>query len=158
MPNVRPAQARGSGLDDALEFMRILCELDHELQSTSKHMESRLGITGPQRLVIRILGSNPRISAGALATILHVHPSTLTGVLQRLEARRIVERTSDPEDGRRVILELTAKGRRLDQVHEGTVEHAVRTLLSKTPRTQIVNARRVLAALSTQLTRLVESA
>ena len=53
-----------------------------------KRMEQRSGVTGPQRLVLRVVGLFPGISAGALARLLHVHPSTLTGVLHRLRSLR----------------------------------------------------------------------
>ena len=68
-------------LGDVLEFMRTLWALDHGLQLRSKRMERHLGITGPQRLVLRIVGRFPGISAGEVASIMEVHPSTLTGVL-----------------------------------------------------------------------------
>src|SRR3954469_22948255 len=81
------ADPEGESLGDVLEFMRVLWALDHALQSASKSMAARLGVTGPQRLVVRMVGRYPDISAGALARLLHVLPSTLTGVLQRLVAR-----------------------------------------------------------------------
>ena len=34
-------------LDPVLDFMRLLWNVEHGLQSTSKHMETTLGITGP---------------------------------------------------------------------------------------------------------------
>jgi len=53
-------------LGPVLEFMKQLWAVDHGLQSVSKRMEARFGITGPQRLVVRIVGRFPGISAGAL--------------------------------------------------------------------------------------------
>src|SRR5512138_2780455 len=116
-------------LGPVLEFMRALWALDHAFQSASKRMETRLGVTAPQRLVVRIVGRFPRISAGECAGILHVHPSTLTGVLKRLEARGMIVRSADPKDGRRALLALTARGRELDALRTETVESAVRRVL-----------------------------
>src|SRR5438046_6523104 len=92
---------RGPPLGAVLDFMRLLSAVDHALQSASKRMESTFGLTGPQRLVVRIVGRFPGIAAGRIATILHVHPSTLTGVLKRLEARGVLQRRPDPRDARR---------------------------------------------------------
>jgi DNA-binding MarR family transcriptional regulator len=64
--------------------MQLLWAVVHELEITSKRMTGEIGVTGPQRLVLRVVGLFPGLSAGELATILHLHPSTLTGVLQRL--------------------------------------------------------------------------
>src|SRR5258708_13404742 len=69
-------------LGRVLEFMRLLWAVDHALQSTSKWMEVRLGITGPQRLVIRMIGCFPGVSPGGLADLLHVHPPTLPAALR----------------------------------------------------------------------------
>ena len=75
-------------LGEQLEFMRLLWAIDHGLQTRSKRMAAALGVTGPQRLVIRIVGRFPGVSAGQLARILHLDPSTLTGILRRLERTR----------------------------------------------------------------------
>ena len=140
-------------LCEVLELMRLLWTLDHGLQSTSKRMSTNLGITGPQRLVIRIVGRFPGISAGKLADVLCVHPSTLTGILQRLEGRGVISRNRDPRDGRRALLSLTKKGRGFDALRTGTVEAAVRRALSKVAGDKIVSAREVLEALGAELAR-----
>ena len=137
-------------LGAVLDFMRLLWALDHALQSASKRMESAFGMTGPQRLVVRIVGRFPGISAGRIALILHVHPSTLTGVLRRLESRALVQRRPDPRDARRALFMLTAKGRKLDTIKTGTVEQAVRRVLLKEPA-KVAAAQEVLASLSEEL-------
>lgn len=140
-------------LGEVLELMRLLWIMDHGLHSTSKRMSRNLGITGPQRLVIRIVGRFPGISAGKLAHVLCVHPSTLTGILQRLESRGVIDRKRDPRDGRRAQLNLTKKGRRFDALRTGTVEAAVRRALSKVAEDKIVSAREVLEVLGAELAR-----
>jgi DNA-binding MarR family transcriptional regulator len=137
-------------LGDVLEFMRLIWAVHHGLEKTSKQMDVRLGVTGPQRLVVRIVGRFPGIPAGRLAQILHVHPSTLTGVLKRLEGRGFIERRPDPRDGRRVSLGLTARGRRLD-VAAGTVEGAVNHALNVAGSSQVRAAGRVLKILAETL-------
>src|SRR3954466_10023073 len=144
-------QSRGPPLGEVLEFMRLLWAVDHGLQSTSKRMESTLGITGPQRLVLRLVGRFPGITAGNLAHILHVHPSTLTGVLKRLEKRGLLERKSDPLDGRKALFALTQAGRELDVPSTGTVESAVQRALEKISRTRILHTQDVLTALAAEL-------
>nr|WP_275938223.1 MULTISPECIES: MarR family transcriptional regulator [Sorangium] len=128
--------------------MKLLWAVDHGLQSTSKRMEAKMGVTGPQRLVIRIVGRYPGISAGQLAEIMQLHPSTLTGVLKRLQERGIIERRADPKDGRRALLGLTPRGRELDSLRTGTVEAAVRQALKAMPRRKLEAAQDVLAAVA----------
>jgi DNA-binding MarR family transcriptional regulator len=138
-------------LGEVLDFMRLLWAVDHGLQSNSKRMETTHGVTGPQRLVIRLVGQHPGISAGELASLLHVHPSTLTGVLGRLEARGAVVRRPDPADKRRALLGLTTKGAKLDKLRSGTVEALVRSSLGRQPPPRVRAARDVLAALADAL-------
>lgn len=144
-------KSRGLPLGEVLDFMRLLWAVDHGLQSTSKRMEASIGLTGPQRLVLRLVGRFPGIAAGKLAQILHVHPSTLTGVLKRLEKRGLIERRSDPLDGRRALFALTEAGRAMDVPATGTVEAAVQRVLSRMSRARIIGAQDVLTALAEEL-------
>jgi DNA-binding MarR family transcriptional regulator len=143
-------------LGPVLDFLRALWALDHALQSASKRMEARLGVTGPQRLVVRMIGRFPGISAGEVSSLMHVHPSTLTGVLKRLEQRGLVLRRSDPADARRALLELTAKGRKVDAIRHGTVEGAARKALGKLAPAAMRQTRVVAEAITAELERLGE--
>jgi DNA-binding MarR family transcriptional regulator len=139
------------GLGEVIDFMRLLWAVDHGLEASSKQMDSRFGVTGPQRLVIRIVGRHPGIAAGRIAEMLHVHPSTLTGVLGRLVERGILTRSGDPADGRRALFGLTPAGEKLDELRSGTIEAKVRRALVKISPREIGAARRVLAAVATAL-------
>ncbi|MCY1076559.1 MarR family winged helix-turn-helix transcriptional regulator [Archangium lansingense] len=138
-------------LDEVMEFLRLLWAVDQGLRSISKEMETTLGLTGPQRLVVRLVGQYPGITAGGLAEILHVHPSTLTGVMKRLQKRGLVERKSDPLDARKALLYLTAAGRELNVPSEGTVEAAVQRALSRVPKAGLEGAQSVLTVLAEEL-------
>ena len=141
-------------LGPVLEFMRALWALDHALQSASKRMETAHGVTAPQRLVVRIVGRFPGIAAGEVAAILHLHPSTLTGVLKRLESRGIVVRRSDPLDGRRALLTLSPLGRKIDTLRNGTVEASVRRVLRDLSPRSVRSARELADRLAAELDRL----
>ena len=134
-------------LGKVLDFMRLIWEVDHSLQRRSKRMGATLGVTGPQRLVIRIVGRAPGSPAGHVARLLHVQPSTLTGILGRLERHGAIRRGADPHDSRRFPLRLTEKGRRLDAHVGGTVEAAIRRVLERTPARDLRATRRVLASI-----------
>jgi DNA-binding MarR family transcriptional regulator len=144
---------RPSDLGQAFEFMRALWAVDHQLQSASKRLEVSAGVTGPQRMVIRLVGRFPGISAGQVSELLHLHPSTLTGILKRLERSGLVLRRPDPADGRRALLVLSARGRTIDAVRGGTVEAGVRRALARLSPRAVTVAREVLEALSDELAR-----
>jgi DNA-binding MarR family transcriptional regulator len=138
-------------LGDVLDFLRVIWALDHALHTTSMRMKSSLGVTGPQRLVIRIVSRFPGITAGQIAELLHVHPSTLTGILKRLEAQGLVRRRSDPRDRRRAVLGITEKGKRIESAGTGTVERAVERVIARLPRSHVERAREVLTELAAAL-------
>jgi DNA-binding MarR family transcriptional regulator len=142
---------RETDLGETLEFMRLLWSLDHVLQRTSKWMDRSLGVTGPQRLVIRVVGYRPGISAGDVAQTLRIHPSTLTGILKRLEKRKIIRRVPDPRDGRRAFLHLGGLGETINTAPTGTVEEAVKRAIDRLPLPQISAARRAVEALVAEL-------
>jgi DNA-binding MarR family transcriptional regulator len=144
-------RANAAALGNVLEFMRVIWQLDHALHRTSKRMATHLGVTGPQRLVIRIVGRFPEIPAGRLADLLHLHPSTLTGILKRLERQGLLRRRADPQDARRSLLTLTDKGRTLNVDAGGTVEACVARALRKTPPQKLAAARAVLADIASRL-------
>jgi DNA-binding MarR family transcriptional regulator len=138
-------------LDPTLDFMRILWTLEHGLQSASKRMESSLGITGPQRLVLRIINKHPGISAGDLAHIAKLHPSTITGIVQRLVKKNLITVERDAGDNRRVRLGLRPEARPYTRTMKGTVEATVKKTLDALPAQQLQHARSVLSSLAAAL-------
>jgi DNA-binding MarR family transcriptional regulator len=153
MPRTQTS-ASARTLDPILDFMRLLWSIEHGLQRMSKKMENDLGITGPQRLVLRVVGQFPGLSASELAHIVRLHPSTITGILQRLVAGGWLERRRDPADTRRVQLRLKPHAVPYTKTSRGTVERAVRSALNNVGRSKVNTAREVLAEISRQLTKL----
>src|SRR5436190_199403 len=148
MPSPETSAERKYPFDPVLDFMRLLWSIEHGLQRMSKKMESELGITGPQRLVLRVVGQFPGLSAGELAHVVRLHPSTITGILQRLVARGFLERTRDPGDSRRAQLRLTHRALVHTRMSSGTVEAVVRRTLNRIGASNVRAARRVLEAVS----------
>jgi DNA-binding MarR family transcriptional regulator len=138
-------------LPDVLDFMQLLWAVVHGLERSSKGMAANLGVTGPQRLVLRVVGLFPGVSAGDLAAVLHVHPSTLTGVLQRLVAQRMLVRVAAPSDRRRAVLRLTPRGARVNGQRRGTIEAAVAAALARVRPADRLAARRILQRLAERL-------
>jgi DNA-binding MarR family transcriptional regulator len=138
-------------LDPVLDFMRLLWAIEHRLERTSKRMAIRVGVTGPQRFVLRIVDRFPGISAGELAHIVELHPSTLTGILRRLQQKGLLVREVDARDSRRALFRIRDRARGLTTTAAGTVEAAVRHVLRVLPGPRVDHARAVLAALASAL-------
>ncbi len=142
-----PAPSDTPSLGPTLDFLRLLWAVDHALQKQSKRMSATKGVTGPQRFALRVIGRTPGISAGDLAEVLKIHPSTLTGILRRLVQQGFVARRSAAGDERRARLELTTKGRRIADDASQSVEELVGRMLRRTRPTDLAAAARVLRAL-----------
>lgn len=128
---VAPRNPSWRASTETLRFMQQLWAVVHALDVRSKRMASTLGVTGPQRMVLRLIGRYRGATAGDLATMLQLHASTLTGVLARLETRGIIVRKVDREDRRRARFALTASGKTIDAERKGTVESAVGRALAR---------------------------
>ncbi len=133
--------------------MQRLWALTHALEVRSKRMARTLGVTGPQRLVVRMLGQTPGSAARDIAAMLGIHPSTLTGIVARLEAQRMIVREADAKDRRKTRFRLTADGERVDRERKGTVETAVRRALGKVDPDVVVHTVMLLDQLAAELER-----
>jgi DNA-binding MarR family transcriptional regulator len=138
-------------LGPALEFLQRLWQFNHALEKLSSQMDKRLGVTAQQRLIVRCVGKYPGMSAGRLASLLHVDPGTVSAALKRMEDKKLIERRVDPRDARRICLGLTAKGRRLDCPIRGTIEGAVERLLDSVPSRNVTVAMSMLMHLTRYL-------
>ena len=75
----------------------------------------RLGITYPQYLVLMILWEEDGMPVNDIAKKLILNTNTITPLLKRMEHQGIVKRKRSGEDERKVIVQLTAKGRELQE-------------------------------------------
>lgn len=138
-------------LPDSLAFLRLLWAVDHQLARRSKRMARDLGVTGSQRVVVRLLGLVPSADATTLARWTNQDPSTLTGVLARLLRDGLIVGRRDPADARRTLYELTDRGRAIDASHEGTIESAVAAALADLEPETVASVRVGLERLAARL-------
>jgi DNA-binding MarR family transcriptional regulator len=95
-------------------IMDAVRHLVRALSASARAVEQSTGISGAQLFILRQLAdAGAPLSVNELAERTRTHQSTVSGVLARLVARRLVTRTSAPDDARRVAITLTARGRTL---------------------------------------------
>jgi len=80
------------------------------LNEQSKKVERETGITGPQLWTIKTINELSPINVSDLASKLYLHPTTVIGIIDRLEKQNLVKRRRSKDDRRVVWIELTAKG------------------------------------------------
>ena len=75
-----------------------------------RDIESSCGISGAQLWILREIGDRPQVGISELARHLSIHQSTCSLLVEKLVARRYVQRTKSDDDNRRVGLALTKRG------------------------------------------------
>jgi DNA-binding MarR family transcriptional regulator len=150
MKTMKPDDS-GIVLGRDLDFLRELWALDHALQKLSKRMERTLGVSGPQRLALRLVARFPGLPAGRLARMMSLHPSTVSGLVRRLADRGFLSRDFESPDRRRCQLRITPRGMELLALPRPTIESAVTSALRGIPPRKVEAAGRVLAAVTLSL-------
>jgi len=79
----------------------------------SRRLDELYGLTGPQLAVLQQTARLSPVSTGALARAVHLSHPTVTGIVDRLQRRALVQRTRGGPDRRAVLVSVTESGRRL---------------------------------------------
>jgi DNA-binding MarR family transcriptional regulator len=103
--------------DQALHLEHQLCfalySASLAMTKLYKPLLEDLGLTYPQYLAMLVLWEHDGVTVSELGERLHLDSGTLTPLLKRLEAADLVTRLRDVQDERRVLIRLTAAGRKL---------------------------------------------
>ena len=97
-------------------FMPTMRELARTYQAFSACSEAhvrQLGLTSAQFDVVATLGNTPGMSMGEIGEKTLITKGTLTGVIDRLEHKQLVQREVPSDNRRSVIVRLTPKGEAL---------------------------------------------
>lgn len=94
------------------------------------HLE-KLGLTYPQYLVLLVLWETDGIPISEITQRLLLETNTITPLLKRMEAMKLLERQRSTEDERKVIIKLTPKGRDLQSAAASIPEELVKGLRSE---------------------------
>lgn len=86
---------------------------------------TKLGLTYPQYLVMMVLWERGRASVGEVARSLMLQTNTVTPLLKRIESMGLIVKTRGTEDLRHSFVELTQKGKEMEEI------------ASKIPQTQV---------------------
>ena len=75
----------------------------------------KLDITYPQYLVLMILWEEDSIAVNDISKKLILNTNTITPLLKRMEQQGLLKRERSKEDERKVIVQLTEKGKQLQE-------------------------------------------
>jgi len=95
-------------IDDIRRVFYVLAE-------QSRKAEHETGLTGSQLWVVKLLDGGSPKKVTELARRMYLHPATMVGLLDRLEAKGLVQRTRSDKDRRVVHVSITEQGQELVQ-------------------------------------------
>lgn len=124
-----PSQLTPARHPEATAIVQGLRRIVHALERYSREVRRDYGLTAPQLWALATLHRHGPVTTGRLAAALHVHQSSASVLLQRMERRGLVRRSRAREDRRRVRVELTERGaalaREAPQPAQGRLLHAL---------------------------------
>ncbi len=94
----------------SMQIMMRLRQIVQEMSKHSKQLQEKYKITLPQLICLREVASHGPIAIGALTKIIFINNSTTTGIIDRLETRKLVQRVRISKDRRQVHVEITETG------------------------------------------------
>ncbi|MGK2906553.1 MAG: MarR family winged helix-turn-helix transcriptional regulator [Desulfuromonadales bacterium] len=122
--------------------LRILQSLRRIIRSVDLHSRKLLmqrNITGPQLACLLAMNEHGRLTATSLAREVHLSPSTIVGILDRLEQKALVERHRSSQDRRVVILSITQAGRELAEAAPSPLQETLSNSLRSLPEIEQVS-------------------
>lgn len=100
-------------LDTEDRIVAAIRRIMHAVELHSRRLVEHVGLTGPQLAVLRKAAQLGRTPIGGLARAVHLSQPTVTGILDRLEKRGLLQRTRDEQDRRAVNISITPTGQAL---------------------------------------------
>ena len=118
-----------------IRTLRSLAECYQAFEAYSMAHVRKLGLTGAQFDIVATLGNTPGMTCKELGEKTLITKGTLTGVLDRLEARGLIRRTASDADRRQVFIVLTPQGvRTFERVFPAHIGHLKPAFTALSPR------------------------
>ncbi len=109
----RPALLPGGSDADFRQLIHDLIAYGHRLDACRDAFAAIIGVSGVQYEILMLVSRADGLSVGEVAARLHRSGAFITIEANKLVERGILDKVSDPQDGRRVLLKNTAKGQSL---------------------------------------------
>ncbi len=93
-----------------LDILESLRRIMRAVDIHSRQLKQKYNITAPQLVCLLTIIDKQMITVAKLAREIHLSPSTVVGILDRLEEKGLISRERDDKDRRVVKVTATAKG------------------------------------------------
>lgn len=143
-------------ISQPVEYTDILINIRKIVRSLnleSKKIQKEYGVSIPQLMCLDYLGSRNdfRATQGEIARYLNLNSSTMSGIIDRLEAKGFVARLPNPKDKRTIHISLTSKGLKLLDASPQLLHHQLSKHLQNLPPEKINEINEALKILTRSL-------
>lgn len=126
------------------DILRSLRRITRSIDLHSRKLANTFGLTGPQLVCLRALREVESATAKGIADEMSLSQATVTGIIDRLVSRQLVERKRNPTDRRQVTLTITDAGRAMIEQAPSPLQETFVSRLSKVSETHQENIRATL--------------
>lgn len=114
-----------SSPDKVKEIIFLIRKLMHGAELYTKELNKKYSITSAQLNCLLALHENGPLPPSQIARYMMVNSSTVTGVIDRLEQKRLVSRQRNSPDRRIINIQLTPDGKKMAEVAPPPIQQRV---------------------------------
>jgi DNA-binding MarR family transcriptional regulator len=126
--------------DDVSRLRAAIGRLSRQLNASV----ADIGFSPSQLSVLGTVARRGPIGIGELADLEGINPTMLSRIVGKLSDADLIERIADPDDGRAVVVQTTAAGRK---VHERVQDQRSKAIAARLEKMPDLQAAQLLAAL-----------
>jgi DNA-binding MarR family transcriptional regulator len=141
-----PRRTTGGPSQAEPTLLYVMKQVELAVRAHLDEMFRPIGLTALQYTALTVLERHPNLSSAQLARNSFVTAQSMADMITALGQRDLIERHRDPDDRRRLVLALTADGRKLLSRHRGKVSALEEQMLAGLSATQTRELRRILLA------------
>ena len=119
------------------EIVGAIRRLIRAISIDSVKMSRQFSLTAPQSGVLRSLARSGPVSSADLSRELCVTPSNITGIIDRLEKKGLVQRNRKKGDRRVTLIQLTEAGDKLSKGLPDPIESRLISGLAELPTKEV---------------------
>ena len=93
--------------------MIALRKIIRAIEMNSKKLFKRVGLTGPQLVILHEISRSEKITVGDIAQAVSLSQATVTGILERMENRGLLARERSSQDKRCIMVSISAAGKKI---------------------------------------------
>ena len=115
----------------SISIVKVLKQLGDFIKQNIENEFEEMNITGSQGMLIGTLAHNGEMKISDLSDRMGLSNSTVSGIIDRLEKQKYVERIRSKEDRRVVHVRITPKFRKKAKKHFNEIDKKIDTIMNE---------------------------